>query len=350
MKRIAVVAHGASGGGSERVATILANYFAQLGHDVFFYALHSEERGYYLDERVHYCYCTTSQRAKPLRMAERMWKLNRFLKRNKIETMVSFIYTEGLAALGNRRLKKIYSLRNDPSHAGKQKYEIWARNRLYRDADTVVFQTPDARAYFDEKIQQHGVVIPNPIKENLPYWKADNSRKEILAVGRLSKQKNFALLLDAFAQFHERHPEYCLTICGEGELRSALEMQAQQLGIADKVNLPGFLSNVHERMTEAEMFVSTSDYEGISNAMLEAMAIGLPVVCTDCPIGGAAMFIHSGENGFLFPVGDGQALAECMEKLCADTALRKEFSVHSQSIRQTLAISRICSQWAELID
>lgn len=348
-KRLVIVSHGAAGGGSERVTTILANHFARNGYEVYFYAIHSDKVEYYLDEKVHYTYCDVKSSMGAFRQLKRAWKLKRYVSRVKPRALISFVYIEGIFLVGNHRMKKIYSLRNDPNkffNAGVMKR---LRNLIYRDADNIVFQTPDARDYFDGSIRKKGVLISNPVKSGLPYWNKENHKKEIIAAGRLNEQKNFRLLLKAFAQFAKLKPEYILTICGEGELREELEDYAAQLGVRGKVNMPGFCGDIHTKLSEAEIYVSSSDYEGISNSMIEALAVGIPSVCTDCPVGGAAMFIRDGASGFLVPVGNAEVLSQKLIILSEDRELRNKFSELSQQIRGELTVENICSEWNKLL-
>lgn len=349
LKKIAIVAQGASEGGAERVATLLANYLANKKYEVYFYAVYSGKREYYIDERVNYHYCNTKAKFGPLRMLERAIKVRKFILKNQIDTMISFVYMEGLFLVGSKQIKKIYSLRNDPVKARDTKLQKKLRDKIYQKADCIVFQTPDARDYFGPPIRDRGTVIPNPVKPELPYWNSEGHGKEILAAGRLTAQKNFAMLIEGFAAFAGKHPEYRLTICGEGELKASLTAQAKQLGVEDKISFPGFVADIHRRMRDAEIYVSTSDYEGISNSMLEALAIGVPTVCTDCPAGGAAMFIRSGENGILIPTGDTRALTEALSSIADSPDQCRKFSSQSVKIRNTLDVDKICSQWEALV-
>ncbi len=345
--RIAVLSHGASGGGSERVCTLIANSLVEKGYEVFFYAIHSDKREYYIDERVHYVYgdCQGSKAA--IRFLKRTLKLRHFLKKERIDAFISFIYDEGYAMYKSRRVKKIFSLRNDPNRIQKSKKKFI--ERMYADADKVVFQTEDAKNFFDNSISSHGVVIPNPIKDNLPKWDIDGHKKEIIAAGRLTSQKNFPMLLKAFASFGVNHPDYDLVVCGEGELLGQLEKLAKDLGISEKVHFPGHVEDLHDRMVKSAIYVSSSDYEGLSNSMLEALAIGIPTICTDCPIGGAKSYIDDGINGFLVPVNDSESLSKKLSVLADDMDLCKSFSEKSQSIREELSTSTICNRWEEVL-
>jgi len=344
--RIAVISHGASGGGSERVATLVANYLASKEHEVFFYAIHSDKREYFIDERVNYVYGDVPKANKLICFAKRTGNLRKFIKNENIDVMISFIYDEGLATYRNKDVKKIFSLRNDPNQIKGRKLKTVTK--LYRDADYVVFQTNDARDFFDETISSHGVVIPNPIKADLPEW-TNSGKKEIIAAGRLNAQKNFPMLIKAFAEFYKNHEDFYLTICGDGELKGELETLADSLGVKDSINFTGHVTDLHDRMKDAYMYVSSSDYEGISNSMLEAMAIGIPSICTDCPIGGAKMFIKNDVNGYLVPVGDSNEMAKALAYVADNHEKLDSVSAEARKIADELSIDKICSRWEALL-
>lgn len=350
MKRIAVVSHGTSGGGAERVSTILANALVEQGYEVYFYAMYSDKRGYYLNEAIHYEFCNASGANGLIRQLKRCSRLKKFILKNKIEAMYSFLGKDAAFLVGNNKLKKIHSLRNDPNRVLNKGFQKILRDVIYADSDNVVFQTPDAREYFSKKIQAKGVIIPNPLKPDLPYWnKDDEHEKAIIAAGRLADQKNFKMLIEAFSIFSKSISGYKLKIFGDGELREELEAFAKKLGIKDSVEFPGFTNDIHQKMIESEIYVSSSDYEGVSNSMLEALAIGIPTVCTDCPVGGPRMFIKDGESGFLVPVGNAEMLAERMIELASNKELQNKFSDNSKAIREELDVKRICNEWLKLL-
>ena len=240
-------------------------------------------------------------------------------------------------------------MRNDPTKFFNSGLKKILRNLVYWDADKIVFQTPDARDYFCQKIREHGVLIPNPVKSGLPYWNEEKHRKEVVVACRLAKQKNLFMLLDAFRIVWEKRQDYKLSIYGEGELKEALVKYAEQLGISEAVKFHGFSSEIHKIMAESAIYVSSSDYEGISNSMLEALAIGIPAVCTDCPVGGARMYIRDGENGYLIPVGDADVMADRMLALMEDKKLGESFSKESVKIREELTDDRIFGMWKALL-
>ena len=259
------------------------------------------------------------------------------------------ISVEGIFLIGNKKLFKIYSLRNDPTKVFNSGLKKILSNLVYWDADKIVFQTPDARDYFCQKIREHGVLIPNPVKSGLPYWNEENHRKEVVAACRMAKQKNLFMLLDAYRIVWEKRQDYKLSIYGEGELKEALVRYAEQLGISEAVKFHGFSSEIHKIMAGSAIYVSSSDYEGISNSMLEALAIGIPAICTDCPVGGARMYIRDGENGYLIPVGDADVMADRMLALMEDKKIGESFSKESVKIREELTDDRIFGMWKALL-
>ena len=220
---------------------------------------------------------------------------------------------------------------------------------MYSKADNIVFQTNDAKNYFSKKIQAKSVVIPNPIKSNLPYWNKENFNKEIITACRMTAQKNLKMLLDSFNIFSKKNGEYILSIYGEGEELNSLVSYAKEIGINDKVFFRGYCIDVHNKIKDSAIFVMTSDYEGISNAMLEALAIGIPTICTDCPIGGARQFIKDGVNGFLVPVRDYKMFSEKMDYLVNDKELMLSFYSNAIKIRDELEVKKILSRWEELL-
>lgn len=350
MKRITVVSHSAGGGGSERVATLLANALAKKGNEVFFYSIHSDKRDYPLDEAVHYSFGDIKMsKNKALNQVKRAWRLKKFIKENHIDVMISFVYLENIFLIGNHSLKKIYTLRNDPSTFCNHGVTKLIRQVMYADADAVVFQTPDARDYFPEDVRRHSVVIPNPIKSNLPLWLENEHKKEIVVACRISPQKNLKMLIDAFAIVCEKRTDYKLTIYGQGDMKATLETYAKTKNLEDLIEFKGYTNQIHDVMKQASIYVSSSDYEGISNSMLEALAIGVPSVCTDCPVGGARMFIESGKNGFLTRVGDPRDMAEKLLLLMQDDDLQKSFSQNAVNIRERLSSEKVFAMWLELI-
>ena len=137
--------------------------------------------------------------------------------------------------------------------------------------------------------------------------------KTITAVGRIDENKNHELLIRAFAQIAGQFPEYRLVIYGEGDKRQELCKLSEELGLKNRISLPGSIEDVSEAIYKTSVFVLSSNTEGMPNTLIEAMIMGLPVIATDCPCGGPAELIRSGENGILTPVGDVNAMKDNLQ-------------------------------------
>lgn len=348
MKRIAIVAHGLDGGGAERVASILANHFASDGYKVCFIAAYSSKKIYKLEPSIEYNFIETSCKNKIVKFMDRSRKIYSTIKRFGAEKVISFIYDETVLCSLSRKIPIIYTLRNNPANVTKDKKLCIL---LYKRAEKIVFQTPQARDFFPENISKKGFVIGNPLSDGLPYWYNEPvHEKVIMTACRLTEQKNLKMLIEGFSNFHEKHNDYILRIFGEGPLLEELKTYCARIGIEKFVEFPGYSSNVHREMVRALLFALTSDFEGVSNSMLEALAIGVPTICTDCPPGGAAMYIKSGENGILIPVGNVEALTDALTKLADNPDLCKKISMESVKIRSQLEAGNIYNQWKDVVE
>ena len=348
--RIAIVAHGLSNGGAERVASLVANHYVNRGHDVLFVAAYSPDREYRLEDAVEYVYAGGNHSNKITRLLGRSYRIQRAVKKFRADVAISFVINESLYSTLRGTVPYIYTLRNDPGNICGSAVMRLTSNLAFGKARKVIFQTPDARKFFSQSIQDKGVVIANPLTRNLPQWQGpDGCKKTIITACRLNSQKNLPMLISAFAAFHRKHPEYALEIYGEGELREQLQTYAKKCGVADCVAFPGYAKNIHEIMTQSGIFALTSDYEGLSNSMLEALAIGIPTVCTDCPPGGAAMYIEDGVSGMLVPVRDVDALTQKLCRMAEDPALCVKMSENSRKIREILDVDQVLKQWEAVL-
>ena len=237
----------------------------------------------------------------------------------------------------------------------KKRYGRKFIEKYYTRADAAVFQTYDAKDVYPEAIADKGTVIFNPLKPDLPEPYHGERNKNITTFCRISNQKNLPLLVEAFEKVHQEYPDYILRIIGdapndEGKqvLRTINKMIADY-GIQDSVLIEPFNANVHEAIIRDTIYVNSSDYEGISNAMLEAMAIGMPVVCTDCPIGGAKATITDGVNGLLVPIQDADALYLGMKRIIEDNTMSKALSENASKLREDLSLETIAHKWMDLL-
>lgn len=276
--------------------------------------------------------------------------IRKLLRQNKGATVIAFEYFIGmetvLAGVGCG-CRIIVSERNDPHVLDAQPVKKYLRNFLYGCADALVCQTEEAKACFPRRVRKKATVILNPVPPGLPMWAGRSHTKTIISFSRLEKQKNIPLLLEAFRRFRLEHPDYRLAIYGSGSQEARIRERMKELGLENSVDLSPFAADICEIACGCAMFVSSSDYEGLSNSMLEAMAMGMPVACTDCPVGGARMMIQDGVNGCLAKTGDADALAEAMERCLGEKGAglgRKAIA-----IREELSSSKIARQWTMLL-
>lgn len=249
----------------------------------------------------------------------------------------------------------IISERGDPGRLMKKRYGRKFIEKYYDRVDAAVFQTQDARNTYPENVAEKGTVIPNPLKSDLPEPYTGERNKNITTFCRLSPEKGLQYLIDAFAKLHEEYPDYRLRIVGgavlgsEKEYLERLNRQIAELALAEYILAEPFSPNVHEMVLQDSMYINCSEREGMSNAMLEALAIGMPVVCTDCPIGGARATIRDGENGLLIPVRDSEALYRAMKRVIEEPGLAEKISANAVKIRKELSVSSVTRQWMELL-
>jgi len=224
------------------------------------------------------------------------------------------------------------------------------KRKYFPNADGFVFQTYEQEEFYSYLKTVKMKVIPNPIEEIKTTPFHGTRRKEIVNYCKHVKAKNLPLLIAAFAKLAEEHPEYKLVIYGDGPERANTEKCVVEHGVSDKVLLKPYAKNVLNLVRESAMFVSSSDREGISNSMLEAMAIGLPTISTDCPAGGARMFIEPYKNGIIVPVRDPEAMYKAMKYVIDNPEKAEMMSENAVVIRNTLKKSKILAEWLDFLN
>lgn len=335
-------------GGAGRVLSVLANNFTLRGRRVGIMSFRRYEQEYFVESSVVKAYSTPGNRVYD-KLRRIRW-IRAIAKRNPAASIVSFEYFVNLqvlvACLGLPN-RVVISERNDPARVGSGFPTNVMRRVLYRRARVLVCQTDDAASYFSERITKK--VILNPINPNLPMPVVEARRKTVVSFCRLEPQKNLEMLIRAFAEFHKSHPDYALEIYGDGKERAALTSLIDSLSLGDVASIFPARSDVYDVVRDCAVFVLPSNYEGLSNSMMEAMALGLPTVCTDCPCGGARMVIDDGVNGVLIPVGATDMLVDALRRIADDPEFASRLGDAAALLRERLTVEEIASEWESLL-
>jgi glycosyltransferase involved in cell wall biosynthesis len=356
--RIALVISSLGGGGAERIVSGLAMRWARLGLDVSVVTLGSRTTDAYdLDPRVRR---VTLDLVRPSRHAveglvqasRRIGALRRALVSLRPDVIVSFMTSTNvlvlLAAIG-KRPRVFVCERTDPRRERVGPYWAALRRLLYPLAAGIVVQTESVSAWA-RAMSSRVHVIPNFVER--PAVTAapgkDRGPRRLIAFGRLSPEKGFDLLIDAFARIADRHPDWSLTILGEGPERPALEALVTTLRMQGRISLPGRVSDPTPHLAASHAFALPSRHEGFPNALLEAMAAGLPVVAFDCLSGPGEIVVHE-QNGLLVAAGDVTGLAAALARLMRDPAERVRMGKNATDIAVALSPESVLGRWNELV-
>ena len=353
MKIIFVVPN-LSAGGAERVISILANSFLKKNIDVDILLLKNREVFYSISQGVNLVYLGNDllliSKIKACRIIRSYLKNER--KKYKKILLIPFLdvsLKRVLLASAGLRMTIIASERNDPYQKGNSISDRIKANLPYLMSSCCIFQTADAAKYYCMAVQKKSVVIMNPLTVPADIcWRGKES-KRIVSVGRLEPQKNQMMLLEAFEQVHDEYPEYILEIYGEGSMRDFLQAKIKELGLEQFVFLKGHSSNILSVLEKSFAFVLSSDYEGMSNALIEALAVGMPVVTTDHPCGGARALVDDGINGILVQTGNVDEMVSATRRIIEDTDFAANIAENACQIRNLLSVDRISDEWLKVI-
>ena len=343
-------------GGAEKNLVLVANYLSER-HKVIICNFNEHETKQELDKRIT-CYDKSVEETK----GQVGWVTLRrnqysFLKKicliEEPDVIVSFLpMPNALAILCGKKLHipVVISERADPFQQLSKLDKII--HAIYNQAEGAVFQTNGARDFYSKRLQEKSIVIPNPVVDNYSEITHDyyNINKELVSVGRFEIiQKRQDVLLKASKIVFEKYPEYKLIFWGDGPDEDKLKELAKELQIENKVMFAGVTNSVLEKVNQSEIFVLSSDYEGIPNALIEAMSIGMPCVATDCSPGGARMLLEDGKSGKLVGCGKYEELAKEIIYFIENREKEKEYGMYAKESIGRFSYSILMNRWEEYL-
>jgi len=336
--RLALIISSLQTGGAERVLSELANVWVSKGYEVSLITLAGSDNQsiYPLDPRIHLIHLNQmAGDSVPLLLrlktiGKRILKLRKALKSIRADVIISFIDVMNVTTLLASRMLKIPVIvteRTHPSYHQLPKFYQFLRRLTYPWADKVISQTSSASDYFSRLPKRQKGIIPNAVKKPVVQKNETDILKpvhHIVSVGRLCPYKGFQILIQAFSEILPHNPNLNLTIYGDGVMRASLEMLIQELKLTEHVFLPGTIQDIETALYNSDLFVFPSFYEGFPNALCEAMAVGLPVIASNCS--GSVEIVRDGIDGRLFGVGDVHQLTRLLQELIEDSSQRVKLS------------------------
>lgn len=336
-------------GGAQRVISALANEFSKRGNEVaLFLTGNTKDSVYPLEEGI--CIKTFYTEG-AFHHIKSIKKIKREIGLFNPDVMVSFLTLVNIIAiLSNfrRRFPLIISERNDPTKCSL--YEKILSRFLYNKADAIVVQTKDIEQKIKDICHCKSFVIQNPLSEFSVAKDNYTSVGKIVAVGRLNKQKNYQNLILAMKIVVSKFPDYILDIYGVGPEKNNLKQIVRDQNLENNIYFKGNSDSIQQVEIKYDFYVMSSDFEGMPNALAEAMAIGMPCISTNCEGGGAASLICSGKNGLLVARNNPQELANAIIKFINNKDLREEMGTQAKQIRNTLSIDTVFNLWCNCIE
>lgn len=345
-------------GGAERVVSTLSNALVEIGEEIVIATEWVGEVEYELSPKVKRIVVGLTKEESLTghlsRIRNRIRHLRRAVKEEKPDVVIAFaqmaIY-RALAATQRTGTPVIAAVRTDPIGHYDSLADKILIPLLYRHAAGFVFQTTDQRDFFGKRVRDKSTIILNPVNDRFVNGRqVTRKEKSIVHSGRLVDFKHQKFLIEAFLEFHKTHPDYCLKIYGPDSgdgTKEQLEELIDQTHSKDYVFLMGNCENLYEELSKGTVFAFSSCYEGLPNALIEAMVLGLPIVATDCPCGGPKTLIRSGENGILVPVDHQKEYVEALSYLVENPDAAEKLGKEARKLLSLVEKNAIVQQWRD---
>ncbi len=282
----------------------------------------------------------------------RIWAVRQAIRKSGASAVISFMDATNVVVLISSLglgIPVIVSERTNPFlHSPGKSWEL-LRRWFYPMASSVVVLNQRCAEYFDRQPSLKIKNITNPVMSRPGMKDAGAGRKnQFLAVGRLSSEKGYDLLIRAFHLIESEIPEWTLVVFGEGVLRETLEKLVSSLNLSGRVHLPGVIQNPESAMLEASIFVLASRFEGFPNALCEAMACGMAVIATDCSTGPREI-ITDKVDGCLVPIENVGALAAAMLRLAKDPVEREGYASQAPGVKVRFSLESVMAKWESIL-
>ena len=352
-------------GGAERVISTLANNFIN-DNDVTILTIMNMEDSYELNPKVKRIKIDkqnsySSNKIKKIfkKMSiNRLTKLKREIINENPDIIISFLPEPSFRLMFVRKFSKklkqipvIISIRNDPNVEYKNSIVRNIMKKLYKNVDGMVFQTKLALNYFNDILPRKvkKIIIPNPIGDEFinRKYKYNKASKTFVTVGRLEPQKNHIMLINSFINFCKDNNDYELKIYGDGNLRSQLQEYIKEHGFENKILLMGTSNNIGDELEKARCFVLSSNYEGMPNALIEALCLGIPSISTN--VSGVSDLIEDNVNGLIVNTNDSVDMAQKMNKIISEEHFIEGAKEYSMKLKNGLDLKNVAAEWLNFL-
>lgn len=358
IKRIMFISPTITGGGAERVVSVLSSCLADRGYHVDLILYERRNNEYSLSNNVNVFLLPKEKKGqtKSAYLISKFFYLRKLIKRLKPDVLIPFLpyqVEQCFAASIGLGIPFVVTVRNNPQFDTPNEKMRRRRDWIAKHADAVFLQNKEQMCYFDADIQKKCFVVANPIQDevlNSTYLNRGRTRN-IVSVGRLEMQKNQKLLIRVFSKVHQLYPEIKLDIYGKGSMESELQNLINELGMEKAITLCGRTNNIVKTLNRYDLFVLSSDYEGMPNALMEAMGVGIPCISTNCPTGPEELIGIQNERGILVPIDDEMAMFNAiMFAVSSGDDMKNKSNLAREFIRENFSSNVIAERMVKEIE
>lgn len=350
--KIGIIIWKLSFSGAENVANALINEFIKQGHEVEIILTATKATK---NSEVPVYDVVSNYNNKILRIISRSVNIRKIVRKNKYDVVIGFGHIDTIhmiRALMFTKIPKIGCERMDPISYPENNILRYERKLMYKLLDGMILQTNAQKMYYEKFMKVPLVVIPNPVRD-LGNEKVlvDNRNKEIVTVARLDdKQKNHTFLFNCFKEFVKEHEDYCLKLYGDGPDKKKYEDIIKSLKMENKIFLCGNVENPQKEISSSCVFVLTSRHEGMPNALIEAMSIGLPCIAVDCGGGGVKDLIKNNDNGIIIENHNEDEFVLALSKVVKNKELQIKLGERASQINKKLCVEFVAKKWIETFE